>query len=90
MVIQYWHLALLVVLTALLGWGLMVTRRKALLGVAAILLALSGFAYYTLVLDEQYLDRDLNGRLDTLAFIGIPAVIGVGILLAVLRSRRRA
>jgi hypothetical protein len=86
---QFLLVVVAVVLAALLVWGLLVSRRRTLLGLAAALVALSGFALYTLVLDEPYLENDLNGRLDDLAFIGIPALLGVGILLAVRRSGGR-
>jgi hypothetical protein len=41
------------------------------------------------VVDEPYLEHDLNSRLEDLAFIGIPAVLGIGILLAVKRAGGR-
>lgn len=91
MVFQYWHLVVVVVLAALVVWGLLVSRRRTLLGLAVALLAFSGFALYTLVLDEQYLDHDVNSRLEDTAFIGVPAVIAIGIMLAVKRvGGRRA
>lgn len=89
MVFQYWHLGVVVALGGLLGWGLRVARRGTLLGLAAALLAVSGFALYTLVLDEPSLAHDLNSRLEDLAFIGVPAVAGAGIVLAVMRAGRR-
>jgi hypothetical protein len=89
MVFQYWHLVAVVVLGVLVVWGFRVARHRAMLGLAATLVAISGFLLYTLVLDEPNLDHDLNSRLDELALIGIPAVVGVGLgLLAVLRTRR--
>jgi hypothetical protein len=91
MVFQSWHLVGVVLLAALVVWGLRVSRRRTLLGLAATLLALSGFALYTLVLDEPYLEHDLNSRLEDVAFIGVPAVVAVGIVLAVKRvGDRRA
>ncbi|GLW27877.1 hypothetical protein [Actinoplanes regularis] len=89
MVFQYWHLLVAVVLTALVVWGLLVSRRRTLIGLAAALVALGGFALYTLVLDEPSLEHDLNSRLEDLAFIGVPAVLGIGILLAVKRAGSR-
>jgi hypothetical protein len=89
MVFEYWHLAVAVVLAALVVWGLRASGRRTLLGLAAALLALSGFALYTLVLDEPSLGHDLNSRLEDLAFIGIPAVVAVGIVLAVMRAGGR-
>ncbi|GIE86178.1 hypothetical protein [Actinoplanes regularis] len=89
MVFQYWHLLVAVVLTALVVWGLLVSRRRTLIGLAAALVALGGFALYTLVLDEPFLEHDLNSRLEDLAFIGVPAVLGIGILLAVKRAGSR-
>jgi len=89
MVFQYWHLAVVVVLAALVVWGLVASRRRTLFGLAAALLAFSGFALYTLVLDEPDLAHDLNSRVEDLALIGLPAVAGVGIALAVMRAGRR-
>ena len=90
MVFQYWHLVVVVVLGALVGWSFRVSRQRALLGLAATLVALSGFLLYTLILDEPYLEHDLNSRLDALALIGIPAILGVGLgLLAVKRHKSR-
>ena len=89
MVFQYWHLAVVVAVAALVVWGLKVSRRRTLLGLGTTLLALSGFALYTLVLDEPNLGHDLNSRLEDLAFIGIPAVIGITLMLAVKRSGSR-
>jgi hypothetical protein len=89
MVFQYWHLVVAVVLAALVVWGLLVSRRGTLLGLAGILLAFSGFALYTLVLDEPDLGHDLNSRLEDLAFIGVPAIIGISIMLAVKRAGSR-
>jgi hypothetical protein len=86
---QYLYLVVVVVLAALVMWGLLASRRRTLLGLGAALVALSGFALYTLVLDEPYLEHDLNSRLEDLAFIGIPAVLGIGVLLVVKRAGGR-
>jgi hypothetical protein len=90
MVVELWYLVALVALAGLVGWGLLVARRRMLAVVAVVLLAFSGFALHTLVLDEPYLDKDLNGRLDDLAIIGIPAVAGIviGVLLVAKRAGR--
>ncbi|GIG90352.1 hypothetical protein [Plantactinospora endophytica] len=86
MVIQYWHLVVIVTLVALAGWGLRVARQRTLLGLAATLLLVSGFLLYTLVIEESAVE---NG-VDDLALIGIPAVLGVGLgLLAVKHAKAR-
>lgn len=77
MVFQYWHLVIPVALCALVVWGLRVTRQATLLGVAVTLLAVSGFLLYTLVLDEPNLGHDLNSRIEDVAWIGVPAVLGL-------------
>ncbi|RSM48490.1 hypothetical protein DMB66_46255 [Actinoplanes sp. ATCC 53533] len=74
---QYWQPAVLVVLGALVVWGLVVSRRKTLLGLAIALVTISGFLLYTLVLEESYLEQDTNAQLETVALVGIPAVLGV-------------
>jgi uncharacterized membrane protein YedE/YeeE len=88
MVFAYWQPAVVVGLVALVGWGLRASRQRTLLGLAIALVIISGFLLYTLVLEEQHLDQDLNGQLQTLAMIGIPAVLGLGLgALAVKRAR---
>lgn len=87
---QYWYLVVAVALVALVMWGFRVSRQRTLLGVAAALLAISGFLLYTLVLDEPSLEHDLDSRLDAWALIGIPAVLGVSLgVLAIKRTRSR-
>jgi len=90
MVFQYWHLVVAVVLGALVMWSFRVSRQRTLLGLAATLVIISFFLLYTLILDEPYLERDLDSRLDALGLIGIPAILGVGLgVLVVKRSRSR-
>jgi hypothetical protein len=87
--LRYWHLAVVVALTALIVWGVRVARRTTVVVSAAILMVLSGWLFYTLVVDEAYLESDLNSRLDVVGLIGVPAALGVGlIVLAVRRTRR--
>ncbi|BEL05941.1 hypothetical protein Q0Z83_041320 [Actinoplanes sichuanensis] len=93
MVLQWWHLAVVVAVGALIIWGVRVSRQRTLLGVAAALVVLSGFLLYTLVLEEEpYLESDLNGQLETVALIGIPAILGVVLFVVALRraGTRRA
>lgn len=90
MVFQYWHLVVVVALVALVVGAFRVSRQRTLLGLAAALVAISGFLLYTLVLEEQHLEHDLNSWLEVLALIGIPAVLGVGLgMLAIKRTRGR-
>jgi uncharacterized membrane protein YedE/YeeE len=88
MVFQYWHLVVVAALGALVVWGFRVSRRLTLLGLAATLVAISGFLLYTLVLEEAHLEADLNSQLETLALIGIPAIMGVSLGVLVVRSAR--
>lgn len=90
MAFEHWHLAVIVaafvVLVALVGWGLRVSRRWTLLGLAATLVALSGWLLYTLVLEET----DIKPELEDAALIGIPAILAVSLgLLAVKRTGSR-
>jgi len=91
MVFQYWQLVIPVALGALVVWGLRAARQATLLGMGVTLLAVSGFLLYTLVLDEPNLEHDLNSRIEDVAWIGMPAALGVAFgVLAVkqLMSRR--
>lgn len=83
---EMWHLAVLAAVVTLIGWGLRVSPRPVMAGLAATSLLISGFLLYTLVLEEENIELDLNGKIDTVALIGIPALLGVG--LAVLAARR--
>ncbi|WP_328474975.1 hypothetical protein OHA21_16835 [Actinoplanes sp. NBC_00393] len=88
---QYWQLAVVVALVVLVVWGLRAARRTTLAVLAATLLIISGFLLYTLVLNEPYLEQDANSRLDAVALIGIPALLGAGAATLALRhagSRR--
>lgn len=90
MVFQYWHLVVVVALGALVMWGFRVSPQRTLIGLAATLVAASGLLLYTLVLDEPYLESDLDSRLDALALIGIPAILGISLgVLVVKRARSR-
>jgi len=77
MMFQYWHLVIPAALGALVVWGLRVARQATLLGLAVTLLAVSGFLLHTLVLDEPYLQHDLNSRIADVAWIAAPAVLGM-------------
>jgi integral membrane sensor domain MASE1 len=86
MVLQYWHFAVLAALCALVLWGLRASRRTTLFGLAAILVIISGWLLYTLVLEESYLEHDM----EDVALIGIPAVLGISLgVLAVKGTRSR-
>ncbi len=74
---HYWHLVVLVVLVALVGWGFRVARQRMLLASAVFLVAVSGWLLYTLVLEEVHLDQE--GTREALAFVAVPAVAGVGL-----------
>ncbi|MDI6102097.1 hypothetical protein QLQ12_26110 [Actinoplanes sp. NEAU-A12] len=74
---QIWQPVVLVALGALIVWGLLVSRRRTLLGLAIALVTISGFLLYTLVLEEAHLEQDLNAQLDVVALVGIPAILGV-------------
>ncbi len=86
MVFEYWHLAVVAALVALIVWGLRVARNKAFAALAAGLLVISAWLLWTLVLEEAHLDQDLTGQIETGAIIGIPALLGAG--LAALAFRR--
>jgi len=77
MVFQYWYLVIPVALGALVVWGFRAARQTTLIALAAGLLAVSGFMLNTLVLDEPNLGHDLNSRIEDVAWIGTPAVLGV-------------
>ncbi|MEU4690521.1 hypothetical protein [Actinoplanes sp. NPDC023714] len=85
---QYWHLAVVAVLVALIVAGIRLARQKTLIGLAAALLAVSGFLLWTLVLEEDYTNQDLDGRLDDVALIGGPALLAAGLILLAVRRRR--
>jgi hypothetical protein len=88
---RYWQLVVVVALPGVVVWGLRTARRTALAVLAATLLIISGFQLYTLVLNEPYLEPDANSRLDAVALIGIPALLGAGSAVLALRhadSRR--
>ncbi|MEU4624787.1 hypothetical protein AB0G04_33050 [Actinoplanes sp. NPDC023801] len=86
---QYWHLGVVAAFVILVIVGMRVSTRRTLVGLGAALMLAAGFLFYTLILDEEYLDMDANARLDAAALIGVPAVLGVGlVLLAVKRARR--
>ncbi len=90
MELQYWHFAVVVALVALVVWGLRASWQTTLVGLAGALLIISSLLFYTLVLDEEYLESDLNSRLDSVALIGIPALLGVGLgVFAFTRTRSR-
>ncbi|WP_433789228.1 hypothetical protein [Actinoplanes sp. CA-252034] len=82
----FWQLAVIVALIAAAVWGYRTSQRATLAVTAAVLLITSGLLWYTLVLDEPYLESDANSRLDAVALIGIPALLGAGA--AVLAFRR--
>jgi hypothetical protein len=83
MAFQYWHLAVVAAVVALVVWGLVAARRKALAVLAAALVLISGWLYYTLIVDEgPYIEHSFQD----VALIGLPAVIGLG--LGVLAARR--
>jgi hypothetical protein len=84
---EYWHLAVIGAVIALLVWGFRTARRTTLVVCAAVLTALSGFLLYTLVLEEPFLDSDLNSRLETGAMIGIPALLAVAFGFFAIRQR---
>ncbi len=85
MVFQYWHLAVVAAFAALVVVGWRARRQPTLVILAALSLAVSGFLLWTLVLEEPF-ESDLNAKLDSVALIGVPAVLGVG--LGVLAWRR--
>ncbi|BBH67914.1 hypothetical protein ACTI_45990 [Actinoplanes sp. OR16] len=87
---QNWHLAVVAVFAALIVAGIRLSRQKTLIGLAAALLAVSGFLLYTLVLEEDYASQDLNGRLDDVALIGGPSLLAAGLILLAVRRRREA
>ena len=74
---QYWQLVFPIALGAVVVWGLRNAREATLLGLAGTLLATSGLLLYTLILDEPYLDPDVNSQVEDLALIGMPAALGV-------------
>jgi hypothetical protein len=74
---EYWHLAVVGAVIALLVWGWRTARRTTLIVCAVVLMALSGFLLYTLVLEEQFVESDLNSMLEAGAMIGIPALLAV-------------
>lgn len=76
MVPEYWHLAVIAALVALVVWGFRASRSRTMFGLAVTLLVISGWLLYTLVLEETGLEFDLNSSLDTVAIIAIPAVLG--------------
>ena len=63
------------IVLALFGLGFWLSRRITLLTTAAALLCLSGISYSTL--NEAGLDRDLNGTVDLVAWVGGLALAGV-------------
>jgi hypothetical protein len=64
------------------------TRR--LLAAAAVLLGLSGWLWYTLVLGEPYLEYDSNARFEDAVAICVPALAGLVVAtVALTRARRR-
>jgi hypothetical protein len=90
MVLHYWHLAVPLAFAVLVVWGWRKARQATLLVLAVVLLAASGFLLHTLVLDESHLERDLNGRIETAAWIGVPALLGIAFgALAWRRGRSR-
>lgn len=92
MELKLWQLLVMVPVLAVAGvlavWAFRTSPRRALLGGAAALVAISGFLLYTLVLDEPSLGHDLNSRLDEVGLIGVPAVLGVGLGVFAVRGRR--
>ncbi|MBL7259287.1 hypothetical protein [Paractinoplanes lichenicola] len=64
-------------------------RHKTLAALALLLIVVSGWLAYTLILEETHLEPDANSRLDSALLIGIPALLGVGLAIVALRRRRR-
>ncbi|GLY08483.1 MULTISPECIES: hypothetical protein [Actinoplanes] len=85
---QYWYLAVVAAFLGLIVWGLVAARRKSMFGLAAALIAISGFLLWTLVLEETNIEYDMNSIIDTVAMVGIPAVLGIGLGVFALKSRR--
>jgi NADH:ubiquinone oxidoreductase subunit K len=91
MVLEYWHLAVVAALLALIGWGLRAARQTTLVVLAVTLLLISAFLLYTLVLEETHLESDLNAQVDAILIIATPALAGVALAtLAIVRRRQRS
>ncbi|WP_250031120.1 hypothetical protein [Paractinoplanes maris] len=63
-------------------------RTGLLLVLAAALLGLSGFLLWTLVLDEPYLEPDLNAKVEQAVAVAVPALAGLVVARAALRRRQ--
>ncbi|SDS61749.1 hypothetical protein [Actinoplanes derwentensis] len=69
--------ALVVVLLVVLAFRK--SSWSAAIGLGIALVLLSGFLLNTLILDEPYIEKDLNSNLDSAALIGGSAVIGIAL-----------
>ncbi len=67
------------VFVAVLVLAFRASPRAASVGFGALLLVVSGFLLWTLVLEEPFIAEDVNAQWDAAAMIGIPAVLGVGL-----------
>ncbi|GAB2574465.1 hypothetical protein Aab01nite_15630 [Paractinoplanes abujensis] len=90
MELQSWHLVVVVALAAAAVWAVRVAGQRALAVLAVAFVLVSGWLLNTLVLDEAYLEPDLNSRLDAALLIAAPALIGVGLGVLAVRRRRSA
>ncbi|MBM2620451.1 hypothetical protein JIG36_33570 [Actinoplanes sp. LDG1-06] len=88
MQLELWYVVIAVALAGVVVWGFRASQWRTLAVLAALLLVVSGWLFFTLVLDETYVESDLNSRLDDVVLIGLPALAGIA--LGVLAFRRRA
>lgn len=79
MVIGAGHVVAALVIVGLVVLAFWRAPRPAAFGLGAALLLLSLFLLNTLILDEPFVEKDLNSNLDAAAMIGVPAVLGVAL-----------